>query len=81
MFAQSAFVPRSTDSRHSWRVVPNLARGMELTGVNQLWVADITYSHLAEQFAYLAVVLNAISRKSSDGHSNFNCGPALPLMR
>ncbi|RWN46445.1 MAG: transposase, partial [Mesorhizobium sp.] len=36
------FVPRTTDSRHSWRVVPNLARGMELTGVNQLWVADIT---------------------------------------
>ncbi|RWP57769.1 MAG: transposase [Mesorhizobium sp.] len=29
------FVPRTTDSRHSWRVVPNLARGMELTGVNQ----------------------------------------------
>lgn len=57
------FVPRTTDSRHSWRVVPNLARGMELTGVNQLWVADITYLHLAEQFAYLAVVLDAFSRK------------------
>nr|WP_292317838.1 IS3 family transposase [Mesorhizobium sp.] len=56
-------VPRTTDSRHSWRVVPNLARGMELTGVNQLWVADITYLHLAEQFAYLAVVLDAFSRK------------------
>ncbi|MDX0266145.1 IS3 family transposase, partial [Sinorhizobium meliloti] len=48
---------------HSWRVVPNLARGMELTGINQLWVADITYLHLAEQFAYLAVVLDAFSRK------------------
>ncbi|TIU45399.1 MAG: hypothetical protein E5W19_30680 [Mesorhizobium sp.] len=57
------FVPRTTESRHSWRVVPNLARGMELTGVNQLWVADITYLHLAEQFAYLAVVLDAFSRK------------------
>lgn len=57
------FVPRTTDSRHSWRVVPNLARGMELTGVNQLWVVDITYLHLAEQFAYLAVVLDAFSRK------------------
>ncbi|WP_352919285.1 IS3 family transposase [Mesorhizobium sp. M0960] len=57
------FVPRTMDSRHSWRVVPNLARGMELTGVNQLWVADITYLHLAEQFAYLAVVLDAFSRK------------------
>lgn len=57
------FVPRTTDSRHSWRVVPNLARGMELTGVNQLWVADSTYLHLAEQFAYLAVVLDAFSRE------------------
>ena len=57
------FVPRTTDSRHSWRVVPNLARGMELTAVNQLWVADITFLHLAEQFAYLAVVLDAFSRK------------------
>lgn len=57
------FVPRTTDSKHSWRVVPNLARGMELTGINQLWVADITYLHLAEQFAYLAVVLDAYSRK------------------
>lgn len=57
------FVPRTTDSRHSWRVVPNLARGMELTGCDQLWVADITYLHLAEEFAYLAVVLDAFSRK------------------
>ncbi|MER9826431.1 IS3 family transposase, partial [Mesorhizobium sp. M0115] len=57
------FVPRTTDSRHIWRVVPNLARGMELTGVNQLWVPDIRYLHLAEQFVYLAVVLDAFSRK------------------
>jgi transposase InsO family protein len=58
-----AYVPRTTNSRHGWRVVPNLARGMELTGVDQLWVADITYIHLAEEFAYLAVVLDAFSRK------------------
>ncbi|ESZ60212.1 hypothetical protein X727_31050 [Mesorhizobium sp. L103C119B0] len=57
------FIPRTTDSKHSWRVVPNLARGMELTGLKQLWVADITYLHLAEQFAYLQVVLDAFSRK------------------
>ncbi len=37
-----AFVPQTTDSRHGWRVVPNLARGMELSGLDQLWVADIT---------------------------------------
>jgi putative transposase len=57
------FVPQTTDSRHGWEVMANLARGMVLTGVNQLWVADITYIHLAEEFAYLAVILDAFSRK------------------
>ena len=60
---ERAFVPQTTDSKHGWRVVPNLARGMELTGLDQLWVADITYVHLAEEFAYLAIVLDAHSRK------------------
>jgi len=60
---RKAFVPATTDSRHGWRVVPNLARGMVLTGLDQLWVADITYVHLAEEFAYLAIVLDAYSRK------------------
>jgi transposase InsO family protein len=60
---RKAFVPVTTDSRHGWRVVPNLARGMELTGLDQLWVADITYVHLAEEFAYLAIILDAFSRK------------------
>jgi transposase InsO family protein len=57
------FVPMTTDSCHGWRVVPNLARSMELTGIDQLWVADITYVRLAEEFAYLAVVLDAYSRR------------------
>ena len=57
------FVPQTTDSRHGWRVEPNLARGMELSGVDQLWVADITYIRLAEAFAYLAIVLDAFSRR------------------
>jgi putative transposase len=58
-----AFVPATTDSRHSWRVVPNLARGLELTGLDQLWVADITYVRLLEEFAFLAIVLDAFSRR------------------
>jgi transposase InsO family protein len=57
------FVPCTTDSRHGWTVVPNLARGLELTGLDQLWVADITYIHLQEEFAFLAVVLDAFSRR------------------
>jgi putative transposase len=58
-----AFVPATTDSRHGWRVVPNLARGMQLTDLDQLWVADITYLRLLEEFAFLAVVLDAFSRR------------------
>lgn len=57
------FVPSTTDSRHGWQVMPNLARGMRLTGIDQLWVADITYVRLAEAFVYLAVILDAFSRK------------------
>ena len=57
------FVPTTTDSRHEWHVVANLARGMVPTGLDQLWVADITYVRLAEEFAFLAVVLDAFSRR------------------
>jgi putative transposase len=60
---QRSFVPVTTCSRHDWRVVPNLARGLVLTGLDQLWVADITYIRLQEEFAYLAVVLDAFSRR------------------
>lgn len=57
------FRPATTNSRHSWRVWPNLARHMAPMAVNQLWVADITYVRLAEAFVYLAVILDAFSRK------------------
>jgi transposase InsO family protein len=57
------FVPQTTDSRHKFKIVPNLARFLEPTGLDQLWVADITYVRLAEGFVYLAVVLDAFSRK------------------
>lgn len=53
----------TTDSAHGLPVYPNLARDMILTGVDQLWVADITYIRLAEEFVYLAVILDAYSRR------------------
>ena len=53
----------TTDSRHGHPVYPNLAAKMNLTGVNQLWVADITYIRLETEFVYLAVVLDAFSRR------------------
>jgi transposase InsO family protein len=53
----------TTDSNHGLRVYPNLAKKMELTGLDQLWVADITYIRLETEFIYLAVVLDAFSRR------------------
>jgi putative transposase len=53
----------TTDSNHSRPVYPNLAHGMVLTGLDQLWVADITYIRLETEFVYLAVVLDAYSRR------------------
>ena len=57
------FVPPTTESRHPFPIAPNLARSLEPTGLDQLWVADITYVRLAETFVYLAVVIDAFSRK------------------
>jgi len=57
------FVVATTNSSHDRPVYPNLAKGMEPTGINQLWVADITYIRLAVEFVYLAVVLDAFSRR------------------
>jgi len=53
----------TTDSNHNLRVYPNLAGEMELTGLDQLWIADITYIRLESEFVYLAVVLDAYSRR------------------
>jgi putative transposase len=53
----------TSDSRHNLRVYPNLAGTMELTGLDQLWRADITYIRLETEFVYLAVVLDAYSRR------------------
>jgi putative transposase len=53
----------TTDSNHNLRVYPNLAGKMELTGIDQLWRADITYIRLETEFIYLAVVLDAYSRR------------------
>jgi len=53
----------TTDSCHPYGVFPNLTKGLPLTAINQVWVSDITYIRLREQFIYLAVVLDAFSRK------------------
>ena len=67
----------TTDSDHEFEVYLNLASRMKLTGMNQLWVADITYIRLKKEFVYLAVILDAFSRKVVGwrwtGHSRAGC--------
>jgi putative transposase len=53
----------TTDSQHAFTRWPNLTDHMVLTAINQLWVADITYIRLIEEFVYLAVILDAYSRR------------------
>ena len=53
----------TTDSSHGLAVYPNRARAMALTAIDQLWVADITYIRLEEEFVYLAVILDGYSRR------------------
>ena len=53
----------TTESSHTYAIYPNLAARLNVTGINQLWVADITYVRLRETFLYLAIVLDAFSRR------------------
>jgi putative transposase len=53
----------TTDSNHNLRIYPNLAKDITPTIINRLWVADITYIRLRREFIYLAVVLDAFSRR------------------
>lgn len=53
----------TTDSRHSLTTYPNLVPDLTLSSINQLWVSDITYIRLLREFVYLAVILDAYSRR------------------
>src|SRR5260370_8449722 len=54
----------TTDSQHGLPIYPNVAEEMVLTGIDQLWVADITYIRLQVDFVYLAVLLSPFSLPS-----------------
>ena len=73
------FVVRTTDSAHGRKVYANLAGAMMLTGMDQLWVADITYLRLEEEFVYLAVILDAYSRRVVGWHLNDGLDDSLTL--
>ena len=69
----------TTDSAHGRKVYPNLAGSMILSGVDQLWVADITYIRLEEEFVYLAVILDAYSRRVIGWHLSEGLDDSLTL--
>ncbi len=69
----------TTDSKHSLEIAVNLGRRMKLTAVNQLWVADITYLQLWREFVFLAVVLDAYSRKVVGWELSRSLGDGLAL--
>jgi putative transposase len=73
------FVVATTDSLHGLKVYPNRATSMILTGVDQLWVADITYIRLEEEFVYLAVILDAYSRRVIGWHLDQGLDDSLTL--
>lgn len=53
----------TTDSNHKYPVYPNLLKSLEVTGINQVWVSDITYIRILTGFVYLAVILDIFSRR------------------
>jgi putative transposase len=55
---------RTTDSHHPYPVYPNLIKEHVTTGINQVWVADLTYIRITMAFVYLAVILDLYSRKA-----------------
>ena len=69
------FVPQTTDTRHDWEIVPNLVRGLRLSGLDQLWVADITYIRLQEEFVWRSSSMPSAGA-SSAGRWLTICGPA-----
>jgi transposase InsO family protein len=78
-----AIQPRSfvvtTDSDHELEVYLNVASRMKVNGANQLWVADITYIRLKTEFVYLAVILDAFSRKVVGWELDQTLATRLPL--
>ncbi|HYV33117.1 MAG TPA: IS3 family transposase [Candidatus Binatia bacterium] len=69
----------TTDSAHGLKVYPNRAASLILSGVDQLWIADITYIRLEEEFVYLAVILDAYSRRVIGWHLDDGLDDSLTL--
>ncbi len=61
------FVP-TTDSAHAFGRYPNLIKGIEIDGLDRVWISDITYIRLPTTFCYLAAILDAYSRRCIGWH-------------
>jgi transposase InsO family protein len=70
----------TTDSRHAHPTYPNLLAGLALTGLDQAWVADLTYIHLPQAFVYLAAILDAHSRRCVGWHLSRQIDHTLTLL-
>jgi putative transposase len=70
----------TTDSDHPFEVVTNRAESLTLTAMDQLWVADFTYIRLGQEFVFLAVVLDAFSRRVLGWALSREMDAALPLL-
>ncbi len=58
----SAKKRRTTNSEHSFPRYPNLVEYLEIVRPEQVWVSDITYIHLRQDFVYLAVLMDVFTR-------------------
>ena len=73
------FKPVTTDSSHGLPVYPNLLKGTNITGLNQVWASDITYIQLQHEHIYLAVILDLASRKCIGWDLGRNLGSHLAM--
>ena len=71
---------KTTQSQHSFTIYPNLVPSLSLDGPDQLWVAAITYIHLRREVFYLAVLLDAFSRRVIGWHMDSNLGAQLAVV-
>lgn len=76
---KKAFKPVTTQSNHNLKTYPNLIKNLKVTGLNQVWVSDITYVHLINEFVYLAVILDLFSRKCIGWHLSRDIDSCLTL--
>ncbi len=76
---KKAFKPVTTQSNHNFEVYPNLIENIQVTGLNQIWVSDITYIHLMKGFVYLAAIIDLFSRKCIGWHLSSDIDTYLSL--